>query len=162
MPVAAFADGSAEQGGYVSNYFFTEEGAVWIEGDVTIESVSDAGPAANTVAGAEVLCSYEIVGTVNSGEATVGLPWSDDIDSEYVTVFIQHEGWNEQRVVDHPTGNIAYVNVSEFSTFTVVEGAYYGTAPKTGADNTGIAVATVTAIVCACGVAFALRKKVVA
>ncbi len=169
LPTAAFADGSAEQGGDVE-YFPTDNGVVIVEGDVTIDSVTDAAPAANTPAGANVLCSYEINGTVNSGEATVGLNYGEKMEGKveddstyFVTVFIQHEGWNEQRVIEQEWyENTAFVNVTEFSTFTVVEGAYYGTAPKTGVETSGIALATIAAALCAGGVIYVLRKKVTA
>ena len=100
----------------------------------------------NTPADAKVILSKEITGSIAKGKmAGVGLKVGGEYANKLVTVFIQHQNSNEQQVVKVAEDGWIYVEVSEFSIFTVAEGTYNAsasvagensklTSPKTGVD----------------------------
>lgn len=178
LPITAYAAGSAEQGSGGSagqdnvDYDLVADGdGYYIVGASNVVVKSSSTKAVNTPADAKVILSKEITGSIAKGKmAGVELKVGGEYANKLVTVFIQHQNSNEQQVVKVAEDGWIYVEVSEFSIFTVAEGTYNAsasvagensklTSPKTGVDFSGVALATFGSAVVACGALSALHKK---
>lgn len=168
LPVSAFAAGSPEytevNGGLwyddATNTYYAN--GIEISGDVVIygagstNSIAKNVPSSNTV-----IASFYIDGDIYEGTSTVSLFVGADYVGKTVGVWVEHgDGTTTAlNLVVNESGYIT-LNMSKFSIITVTEEAVPGVAPKTGIDNTGIALATTGALIMAGGAAFLLRKKV--